>query len=117
MGWKPRVLEKFDQHGIGDSETSHIITLPKAIIGNIVLTLFGTGGSGTPALDTDPTMIKRVKLKTDKGYVEDVTGTHLRTIARKICGTIPTVTNATGAHRIERASICGKETPRQATHV
>lgn len=98
MGWKPRVLEKWDQQGIGDNDTLKIITLPKAIIGNIVLTLFGTGGSGTPALDTDPTMIKRVKLKTDKGYVEDVTGTHLRTIARKICGTIPTVTNATGAH-------------------
>lgn len=98
MGWKPQVLEKWDQQGVGDSETLKIITLPKAIIANILIVLFGTGGSGTVALDTDPTMITRIKLKTDKGYVLDMTGTQARAIARKICGTIPTVTEATGAH-------------------
>ncbi len=98
MGWKRQVLAKWDQQGLADGDTLKSLTLPKALIASILITLFGTGGSGTPALDTDPTMITRVKVKTKKGYQYDATGTQIRTIARKICGTIPTVTNATGAH-------------------
>lgn len=97
MGWKPQVLEDWDQQGVADSATLSTVKLPKALIGNIVLNLNGTGGSGTIALDTDPTLITRVKIKTDKGYVFDMTGTQIRRLARKLCRTIPTVTEATGA--------------------
>lgn len=98
MGWKRQVLAKWDQNGLADADTSKSLTLPKALIACILITLFGTGGSGTIALDTDPTMITRVKVKTKKGYQYDATGTQIRAIARKICGTIPTVVEATGAH-------------------
>lgn len=98
MGWKTQVLAKWDQQGLADGDTLKTLTLPKALIACIIITLFGTGGSGTPALDTDPSMITRVKVKTKKGYQYDVTGHQARILARKICGTIPTVTNATGAH-------------------
>lgn len=98
MGWKTQVLAKWDQQGIADGDTLKTLTLPKALIANILITLFGTGGSGTPALDTDPSMITRVKIKTKKGYQYDATGHQIRTIARKICGTIPTVVNATSDH-------------------
>lgn len=93
--WKKTVLADFDEAGIGDSETSKIVKLPKAIISAIILRLHGTGGSGTPAVDD---LIATMKLKTDKGYVTDLRSEDAHAIARQICGTHPTVTNATGAH-------------------
>lgn len=99
-GWKTQVLADWDQAGIADTDTVKTVKLPQALIGNLQVVLQGTGGSGTIALDTDPTMITRVKIKTDKGYVLDATGTQLRAIARKLLGTIPTVTNGTGAHSL-----------------
>lgn len=98
MGWKTQVLAKWDQQGLADGDTLKTLTLPQALIGNINITLFGTGGSGTVALDTDPSMITRVKIKTKKGYQYDLTGHQARILARKLCRTIPTVTNGTGAH-------------------
>jgi len=100
MGWKTQVLADWDQAGIADTDTGKTVKLPQALIGNIQIVLQGTGGSGTIALDTDPTMITRVKVKSDKGYVYDATGTQIRAIARKLLGTIPTITNGTGAHSL-----------------
>jgi len=96
--WKETVLTDYDEAGISDSATIEVVKLPQALISAIHIRLSGTGGSGTIALDTDPTLITRVKIKTSKGYVVDATGTQLRTLARKITGTIPKVGNNTDAY-------------------
>jgi len=98
MGWKETVLADYNQKGISDTATLDVVKLDKGVYSGIQIRLNGTGGAGTIALDTDPTLITRVKLKTDKGYIIDATGTQLRVLSRKKTGTIPTVTNATGAY-------------------
>lgn len=100
MGWKRQVLGKWDQQGLADGDVLKTLTLPKALIACVLIILHGTGGASGVALETDPTLVTRVKVKTKKGYQYDATGTQIRAIARKLTGTIPTVTNADGAHSL-----------------
>ena len=98
MGWRKSILADWDNQGIGDATTKKTIKLPPSLIGAVTLNLHGTGGASGVALDTDPTIITRVKLTHDRADILYATGTQLRARARKVCGTIPTITNADGAY-------------------
>lgn len=99
MGFKPFVLTNFSGQIVGDTGAeATTIKLPDGIYSSIWVRLSGTGGAGAVALDTDPTLINRFKLKRGSDYIVDATGTQLRMLANQKAGTIPTVTNGAGVY-------------------
>jgi len=112
MAWKKTVLADYDEKGIADGATLEVVKLPKSIISAIYLRLSGTGGSGTPAVDD---LIATMKVKTDKGYVIDLRSADAHAIAKQICGTHPTVTNASGAYSETNHHIYFGRKPRDRT--
>jgi len=112
MGWKRTVLADHDQTNIADGATSHIVKLPKAVISAIHLRLSGTGGATSVAVDD---MIATLKVKTEKGYIVDLRSADAHALARKICGTHPTVTNSDGAYSETTQSLYFGRKPRDRT--
>lgn len=99
MGFIPFVLSTYSSQIVGDTGApAQSIKLPKGVYADVHMRLSGTGGSGTVALDTDPTMITRFKIKKSNEIIVDTTGTKLRALARKKTGTIPMVTEGTSAY-------------------
>ena len=97
MGFIPFVLQAYSQQIVADTGAP-TIKIPEGVYGDIQIRLSGTGGSGTVVLNTDPTLITRLKLKKGSQYLVDATGTQLRALARNKNGCIPTVTVATSAY-------------------
>lgn len=102
MAWKRTVLADWDEGAIADADTSKAIKLPQAVISAIHLRLSGTGGAGTPAVNN---LLATMKMKTHIGYVTDLRSEDAHKIARAKTGTIPTITNATGANTAVNHSI------------
>lgn len=98
-GIVPYVLSNFSGQIVDDAgAAAATIKLPEGIYSSVFVRLSGTGGSGSVALNTDPTLINRMRIKKGAQYIVDATGTQLRALARHKSGTIPTVANNAGAY-------------------
>jgi hypothetical protein len=98
-GWKDFVHPQFKAQVVGDTGAeARSIQIPRGIYSSLYIRLSGTGGSGTVAIDTDPTLITRVRVKKSGNLIVDATGTQLRAVARHKQGTIPTVSENTSAY-------------------
>lgn len=87
-----------DAKVLADADTSFTCDLPRsALIAAIFIRLYGTGGSGTPAVDD---LITRVNIKSSapsETYL-DLDSAELRLRAKQLLSIEPSVTNALGAH-------------------
>lgn len=83
---------------IADAATSYTCDLPRsAMIAAIFIRLYGTGGSGTPAVD-DLITGANIKASAPSETYLDLDSDELRLRAKQLLSIAPAVVNATGAH-------------------
>lgn len=87
-----------DSIAIADADTSYNCDLPRsAFIAAIIIRLYGTGGSGTPAVEDLITNF-RVSASAPSETYYDIDSDEMRLRCKQLLSIAPGFTNATGAH-------------------